>query len=541
MNTLENNLSISPEATEHPYSQANPRFRYPPSVATLPQVSVRLSDIDAGRTMDPTTFLSCFRLDWSLSLKPIEGRKNIKCSDCNRVLKKTLSRFDRYVSFRDYSEPCSQRFRTSQESHRTVQAESRAYFGASHNGGSPRSSQTLLEVPSSSTSLLLPSIELNAMIKASCEASLQLFSNISVPAVAPFSNLSPFSLSQISLGRNMEADSTRVRTSPSILLALHSQAKRGSSKCGHNTIAIALGINVFRRILESSLPNFGLHGATLLGGFAPEVLSSTLSTRCNSGPAALAKKFSRQKTRHWLTLVTSSTIQIRVLDAPNLRDDFYCSVLAYSPSLQTLAVGLGNIVYTWSDKDGVHAINGVQQEGRSDGSFVIMSLVESAPRFEIQQPRAVACLSWRPRAVLRFSSKPCSSNVLVPTEDLIVGDECGELYYYLVEWPENGSHRWPGSVTLIVRIGLHNQQICGLAWSSNGDMFASGANDNLCQILKAALTCPRETGHISSLKPDCLLAVVNCFIEDLIDKVPMTLSREHNLRLSESFPTVCGD
>lgn len=87
----------------------------------------------------------------------------------------------------------------------------------------------------------------------------------------------------------MEANSTRVRTSPSILLALHSQAKRGSSKCGHNTIAIALGINVFRRILESSLPNFGLHGATLLGGFAPEVLSSRLSTRCNSGPAALAK------------------------------------------------------------------------------------------------------------------------------------------------------------------------------------------------------------------------------------------------------------
>lgn len=113
-----------------------------------------------------------------------------------------------------------------------------------------------------------------------------------------------------------------------------------------------------------------------------------------------------------------------------------------------------------------------------------MSLVESSPRFEIQQPRAVACLSWRPRAVLRFSSKPCSSNVLVPTEDLIVGDECGELYYYLVEWPENGSHRWPGSVTLIVRIGLHNQQICGLAWSSNGDMFASGANDNLCVLFE---------------------------------------------------------
>ena len=113
-----------------------------------------------------------------------------------------------------------------------------------------------------------------------------------------------------------------------------------------------------------------------------------------------------------------------------------------------------------------------------------MSLAESAPRFEIQQPHAVACLSWRPRAILRFSSKPGSSNILVPTEDLIVGDECGELYYYLVEWPENGRDQWPGSVTLIVRICLHNQQICGLAWSSNGDLFASGANDNLCALFE---------------------------------------------------------
>ncbi|KAG5953967.1 hypothetical protein E4U53_005960 [Claviceps sorghi] len=113
-----------------------------------------------------------------------------------------------------------------------------------------------------------------------------------------------------------------------------------------------------------------------------------------------------------------------------------------------------------------------------------MSLAESTPRFEIQQPRAVACLSWRPRTVLRFSSKPCSSNILVSTEDLIVGDECGELYYYLVEWPENERDQWPGSVTLIVRICLHNQQICGLAWSSNGDLFASGANDNLCALFE---------------------------------------------------------
>jgi hypothetical protein len=36
---------------------------------------------------------------------------------------------------------------------------------------------------------------------------------------------------------------------------------------------------------------------------------------------------------------------LTVLDAPSLRDDFYCSVLAYSEAAKVLAIGLGNTVY----------------------------------------------------------------------------------------------------------------------------------------------------------------------------------------------------
>jgi meiosis-specific APC/C activator protein AMA1 len=38
-------------------------------------------------------------------------------------------------------------------------------------------------------------------------------------------------------------------------------------------------------------------------------------------------------------------VPFRVLDAPSLRDDYYCSVLAYSDIVKVLAVGLGNTVY----------------------------------------------------------------------------------------------------------------------------------------------------------------------------------------------------
>jgi hypothetical protein len=42
-------------------------------------------------------------------------------------------------------------------------------------------------------------------------------------------------------------------------------------------------------------------------------------------------------------------IPYRVLDAPALRDDYYCSLLAYSKTLQCLAVGLGPHVYLWCE------------------------------------------------------------------------------------------------------------------------------------------------------------------------------------------------
>jgi len=40
-------------------------------------------------------------------------------------------------------------------------------------------------------------------------------------------------------------------------------------------------------------------------------------------------------------------------------------------------------------------------------------------------------------------------------------------------------------MTLMARIQVHTQQICGLAWSPNGELFASGGNDNCCCLFDA--------------------------------------------------------
>lgn len=208
----------------------------------------------------------------------------------------------------------------------------------------------------------------------------------------------------------------------------------------------------------------------------------------------------------------------KVLDAPNLRDDFYCSILSYSVTCHTLAVGLGDLLYGWSESRGVRLLNAGTQDdchltsvafsstdgrkailayGRSNKSLGLMSLLDDAdpansraaptPRFEVLHPSPIACLSWKPSCTMRPSSCPSKPGVLVATEDLLVGDEAGRVWYYSVEWPDRWEverHNWQGQLTLLARIDVHSQQICGLSWSPMGDRFATGGNDNLCCLFE---------------------------------------------------------
>lgn len=217
----------------------------------------------------------------------------------------------------------------------------------------------------------------------------------------------------------------------------------------------------------------------------------------------------------------------RVLDAPNLKDDFYCSLLAYSPNCDTLVVGLGNLLYAWSESHGVRLLNGGTRDGawltsvafsstqgckailaygRSNCILSLVSLYDSRapfdgdhyfpqapilPRFEVRHPAPISCVRWRPTYTIRRSGNPHNSHhrTLAKMEDLLVSDEVGTVYYYSVEWPERWEldrNNWPGEMVLMAIIKVHSQQICGLSWSHSGDLFATGGNDNLCSLFETA-------------------------------------------------------
>ncbi|RMZ01352.1 hypothetical protein D0862_06401 [Hortaea werneckii] len=215
-------------------------------------------------------------------------------------------------------------------------------------------------------------------------------------------------------------------------------------------------------------------------------------------------------------------IPFRVLNAPALRDDYYCSLLAYSPTASCLAVGLGPHVYLWSESKGTSRSNipdsltapyashvtsisfssveggsAILAIGRADGKITLWSPLDRDPRFDSEQPSPISCVCFRPNPVRRQSVRePCMT---VATEELLVGDEEGHVYLYAVEWPTQDQRdlfNWHGSMTLLARITCHSQQICGLAWSPDGEFFASGGNDNqlflfeMKKVLKSA-TRPR--------------------------------------------------
>ncbi|GES61791.1 WD40 repeat-like protein [Aspergillus terreus] len=200
------------------------------------------------------------------------------------------------------------------------------------------------------------------------------------------------------------------------------------------------------------------------------------------------------------------TLPFRVLDAPGLRDDFYCSTLAYSSVSGVLAVALASEVYLWSDEFGVQhppfsdqppsnyvsslsfsSENGrksILAVGRRSGLLSLWSTFDSEARFEVSHPDSITCVAFKQSKTRRLSER--FKNAEVDTEDLAVGDDLGYIWYYSVEWPDDEQVQleWEGSMTLLAKISAHSQQVCGISWSPDGTYLATGGNDNACLIFE---------------------------------------------------------
>lgn len=170
---------------------------------------------------------------------------------------------------------------------------------------------------------------------------------------------------------------------------------------------------------------------------------------------------------------TISTTPERILDAPELIDDYYLNLIDWG-SKHTLAVALGASIYLWDDITGNTSLLTSLEENQSHFTSVSFSanqqiLAAGLNLSTIQlwdteyskqirtingHSARVSSLSWNDSSILSSGSR--DSTIL------------------------NHDIRIPSST--ISTFQNHSHEVCGLKWSPDGSKLASGGNDNVLNI-----------------------------------------------------------
>lgn len=188
-----------------------------------------------------------------------------------------------------------------------------------------------------------------------------------------------------------------------------------------------------------------------------------------------------------------SRIPFKVLDAPELQDDFYLNLVDWS-SQNVLSVGLGSCVYLWSactsqvtrlcdlSNDG-NSVTSVAWNERGNlvavgthmGYIQVWDVSVNKQVSKLQGHSArVGALAWNTE-VLSSGSR----DRLILQRDVRIPCVVGER-----------------------RLSAHRQEVCGLKWSPDNQYLASGGNDNRLYVWNLHSLSPVQTytEHLAAVK-----------------------------------------
>ncbi|GKY97989.1 hypothetical protein MPSEU_000757000 [Mayamaea pseudoterrestris] len=199
-------------------------------------------------------------------------------------------------------------------------------------------------------------------------------------------------------------------------------------------------------------------------------------------------------------LVTRSlpTAPCRILDAPDLMDDYYLNLISWSTE-NILAVALGQTVYLWNSETGditelctadgatyISSVSWIQQGGQHLAVGTSCGQTQLWDVDQVKQLRTmsghsdrVGSLAWN-RHILTSASRDTS----IINHDVRVAQHA------------------------VATLQCHTQEVCGLTWNPDGETLASGGNDNLLCLWDASASAssrsqqPRFqlTDHLAAVK-----------------------------------------
>lgn len=199
----------------------------------------------------------------------------------------------------------------------------------------------------------------------------------------------------------------------------------------------------------------------------------------------------------------------RVLDAPNIVDDYYLNLLDWSCNNQ-VAIGLGTSVYVWSADSGTVSslletspdtyVASLRWSG--DGAYVSVGLGTGEVQiWDVEEGTKLRSMFGHETRVSvmgkSFPFTPRHYNLITllgwNKHILSTGARNGWLFNHDVRI---ASHK-------IATLDSHTGEVCGLEWRSDGTQLASGGNDNLVSIWDArSLQAPKfqKTNHNAAVK-----------------------------------------
>ncbi|CAN9326987.1 unnamed protein product [Alternaria alternata] len=165
-----------------------------------------------------------------------------------------------------------------------------------------------------------------------------------------------------------------------------------------------------------------------------------------------------------------SKVPYKVLDAPDLADDFYLNLVDWG-SQNTLGVGLGSCVYMWNSSSGrVTKLCELQ-----DDSVTSVNWIQRGSHIAVGTNRGQVQIwdAQTQRRLRTMTGHTARVGALAWNEHILTsGSRDRTIYHRDVRQPEQWLRKLVG----------HKQEVCGLKWNQEDGQLASGGNDNKLMV-----------------------------------------------------------
>lgn len=227
----------------------------------------------------------------------------------------------------------------------------------------------------------------------------------------------------------------------------------------------------------------------------PRLPSASFATRASESRNVLYSMHGRLPTRRVCTPRHIPTAPERVLDAPNIQNDYYLNLVSWG-ARNDLAVALGAEVYLWSAETGAitrllsntaeDSVTSVRWMG--DGAHLAVGTATgNVMLWDAEQQRQVRNMRGHTARVGALSWYGAT---------LASGSRDTDVFFHDVRQREHHTATLRG----------HTQEVCGLEWSPSGTQLATGGNDNLLNVWEPesvrGTSAPRftMTEHMAAVK-----------------------------------------